>query len=85
MSSVLMIIIIVLLISNDPTLNCFSISSSYRRSSRLQRLNNMGRQSIFYLWTFFTDWARFGHGPFWLESWAILDIDVGRFVLLLHD
>jgi len=24
----------------------------------------------------------FGHGPFWLESWAVLDIDVGSFGLL---
>ena len=30
---------------------------------------------------FFTDWGRFGHGAFWLESWAVLDIDVGRFGL----
>jgi len=42
----------------------------------------MGLQSIFYLWTFFTDWGRFGHGPFWLESWAVSDTDVGRFGLL---
>ena len=65
----------------------FSTSSSYRRSSRLQRLNNMGRQSIFYLWAVlywlgtFWSWSvlaramrRFRHrrGPFWSTSWAVL-------------
>ena len=28
---------------------------------------------------------RFGHGAFWLESRSVLNIDVGRFGLLLHD
>ena len=40
-----------------------------------------GKASFTYGWLF-TVWGRFGYGPFWLESWAVLDIDVGRFGLL---
>ena len=41
----------------------------------------LGGKASFTYGPFFTDWGRFGHGAFWLESWAVWDIDVGRFSL----